>query len=143
MKYYRWYFFQLEEQKILESTRGQTRNIAKTRLELTWEKERAELQHLLSDTQKMVADLKNRNEQVELEREKEKQAMRKQLLDMRNSMEKERQESRRKMSEVRWQIFLIIIQLKFHYTLFSILKEVIFGTYFKYLLPASFLSLCS
>ena len=91
----------------------------------------------------MVADLKNRNEQVELEREKEKQAMRKQLLDMRNSMEKERQESRRKMSEVRWQIFLIIIQLKFHYTLFSILKEVIFGTYFKYLLPASFLSLCS
>lgn len=91
---------QLEEQKILESTRGQTRNIAKTRLELTWEKERSELQHLLSDTQKMVGDFRNRVEQVELEREKEKQAMRKQLLDMRNTTEKERQESRRKMSEL-------------------------------------------
>lgn len=55
---------------------------------------------MLGDTQKMVADLKERVQQVELEREKEKQAMRKQMLDMRSSIEKERQESRRKMSEV-------------------------------------------
>nr|XP_042908856.1 myosin heavy chain, skeletal muscle [Parasteatoda tepidariorum] len=91
---------QLEEQKIMESTRGQTRNIAKTRLELTWEKERNELQHLLGETQKMVSDLKSRVEQTETEREKEKQAVRKQMLDMRSSTEKDHQDSRRKMSEL-------------------------------------------
>ncbi|GIY72763.1 uncharacterized protein CEXT_275421 [Caerostris extrusa] len=91
---------QLEEQKLLESTRGQNRNIAKTRLELTWEKERGELQHLLSETQKMVSDLKDRVQKVETEREKEKQAMRKQMLDMRSSTEKDHQDSRRKMTEL-------------------------------------------
>ncbi|XP_035215128.1 trichohyalin-like [Stegodyphus dumicola] len=91
---------QLEEQKIMESTRGQTRNIAKTRLELTWEKERGELQHLLSESQKLVSDLRSRLEQTELEREKEKQAVRKQMLEMRSSTEKDHQDSRRKMSEL-------------------------------------------
>ncbi|GFU08878.1 uncharacterized protein NPIL_696571, partial [Nephila pilipes] len=91
---------QLEEQKLLESTRGQTRNIAKTRLELTWEKERTDLQNLLSESQKMVSELKGKVEQTETQRQKEKQAMRKQMLDMRSATEKDHQDSRRKMSEL-------------------------------------------
>ncbi|GFW66358.1 uncharacterized protein TNCV_3433211 [Trichonephila clavipes] len=91
---------QLEEQKLLESARGQTRNIAKTRLELTWEKERADLQHLLSESQKMVSELRTKVQQTETDRQKEKQAMRKQLLDMRSSTEKDHQDNRRKMSEL-------------------------------------------
>ncbi|GFQ79512.1 uncharacterized protein TNCT_351341, partial [Trichonephila clavata] len=91
---------QLEEQKLLESARGQTRNIAKTRLELTWEKERADLQHLLSESQKMVSELRTKVQQTETDRQKEKQAMRKQMLDMRSSTEKDHQDNRRKMSEL-------------------------------------------
>lgn len=74
--------------------------MARTRLELAWEKERGELQHLLSETQKLVEDLKEKTESTDRDKEKDKLNLRRQLNHMREMAEKEQHENRRKMAEV-------------------------------------------
>src|SRR5699024_4176204 len=79
---------QLEERILLE-TRGTTRNYARTKMELAWEKERQENQRLLQETQRFIQELRDKLVGTESLREKEREEARKQLLELKSGMDKE------------------------------------------------------
>ncbi|XP_067141899.1 putative leucine-rich repeat-containing protein DDB_G0290503 isoform X2 [Centruroides vittatus] len=91
---------QLEEQKLLESARGSSRTYARTRLELAWEKERAEQQRLLSEAQHVMSDLKSKLINVEKQRDKEKRDAKKRFHDLKNAIEKEHRDIKKKMAQL-------------------------------------------
>ncbi|CAN7998725.1 unnamed protein product [Ixodes hexagonus] len=78
---------QYEERNLLEASRGSTKLYAKTRLELAWEKERADLQKVLSDTQASLTDLRQRFLKAETDRETERENANKTIQELRRKLE--------------------------------------------------------
>lgn len=78
---------QYEERNILEASRGSAKLYAKTRLELAWEKERADLQKVLGDTQTALADLRQRLLSSEAQREAERETAEKTIQELRKKVE--------------------------------------------------------
>lgn len=70
---------QLEERILMEASRGSTRSYVKTKLELAWDKERQEQQRLLAETQKFIQEMRDKILTLETMRDKERQEARKQL----------------------------------------------------------------
>ncbi|XP_015795154.1 myosin-2-like [Tetranychus urticae] len=91
---------QADEQSLMEMSRGSARNYAKTRLELAWEKERQENQKLLTDTQRLVEDMKKRVISLEIAREKERTEAREQLKEMKVIMDKEQEDTQKRIGEL-------------------------------------------
>ncbi|XP_074603575.1 uncharacterized protein LOC141857068 [Brevipalpus obovatus] len=91
---------QADEQTLMEMSRGSTRSYTKTRLELAWEKERQEQQKLLAETQKLVEEMKNRAVSLEIAREKERSEARKQLQEMKVLMDKEQEDTQKRIGEL-------------------------------------------
>ena len=88
------------EERILLETRGATRNYAKTKMELAWDKERQENQRLLQETQRFIQDLRDKLLNTDKVREKERLEMRKQMQELKNSMDKDTEESHKRSSEL-------------------------------------------
>lgn len=91
---------QLEEQKLLESTRGSSRTYARTRLELAWDKERTEQHRLLAEAQHVMSDLKTKLINVEKQRDKEKRDAKKRFHDFKIAIEKEHRDIKKKMAQL-------------------------------------------
>ncbi|KAL7045841.1 hypothetical protein ACKWTF_002358 [Chironomus riparius] len=72
----------------------------KTRLELSWQKEREEQQRLLSETATLARDLRQTLFEVERERDKERLELRRKVEQVKKSTEEELEEGRRKISEL-------------------------------------------
>ncbi|XP_076362144.1 LOW QUALITY PROTEIN: uncharacterized protein LOC143253002 [Tachypleus tridentatus] len=91
---------QIEEKNILEGSRGGTKTYARTRLQLVWEKERNEQQHLLADTQHLVNELRDKLINLEHERDNEKQDFRKQVESVKSAYERDHLENQKKVAEL-------------------------------------------
>lgn len=78
---------QYEERNLLEASRGSTKLYAKTRLELAWEKERADLQKVMSDTEASLKDLRQRFLKAEADRETERENANKTIQELRRKLE--------------------------------------------------------
>lgn len=91
---------QSDEQLLMESSRGSTRNYARPRLELAWEKERQEQQKLLQNTQRLVDDMRDKLIQMENHREKERSEARRQLHELKAIMDKEQEETQKRIGEL-------------------------------------------
>lgn len=72
----------------------------KTRLELSWQKEREELQRLLQETSTLARDLRQTLFEVERERDKDKLETRRKLEQLKKANEEELEEGRKKISEL-------------------------------------------
>ncbi len=90
---------QLEERILLE-TRGSTRNYAKTKMELAWDKERQDNQRLLQETQKFINEMRDKLMAIETLREKERQEARKQLQELKVVMDKEQEDTQKRIGEL-------------------------------------------
>ncbi|GAB0098805.1 putative leucine-rich repeat-containing protein DDB_G0290503 isoform X1 [Sergentomyia squamirostris] len=88
-----------EEERVLASGRTKIPG-TKTRLELSWQKEREELQRLLSETSTLARDLRQTLFEVERERDKERLEMRRKLDQLKRNTEDENEEGRKKISEL-------------------------------------------
>ncbi|XP_055682397.1 myosin heavy chain, striated muscle [Lutzomyia longipalpis] len=88
-----------EEEKVLGSGRTKIPG-TKTRLELSWQKEREELQRLLSETSTLARDLRQTLFEVERERDKERLEMRRKLDQLKRNTEDEMEEGRKKISDL-------------------------------------------
>ncbi|XP_059616735.1 myosin heavy chain, striated muscle [Phlebotomus argentipes] len=88
-----------EEDKVLASGRTKIPG-TKTRLELSWQKEREELQRLLSETSTLARDLRQTLFEVERERDKERLEMRRKLDQLKKNTEDEMEEGRKKISDL-------------------------------------------
>ncbi|XP_055710579.1 myosin-10 isoform X2 [Phlebotomus papatasi] len=88
-----------EEEKVLASGRTKIPG-TKTRLELSWQKEREELQRLLSETSTLARDLRQTLFEVERERDKERLEMRRKLDQLKRNTEDEMEDGRKKISEL-------------------------------------------
>ncbi|KAH7640466.1 hypothetical protein HUG17_7933 [Dermatophagoides farinae] len=97
---------QLEERILLE-TRGSTRNYARTKMELAWEKERQENLRLLQDTQKFIQELRDKLMGIESLREKEREEARRQLLELKTNMDKEHVETQQKIAELQFDLLAL------------------------------------
>ncbi|KAH9419233.1 Protein soga3, partial [Dermatophagoides pteronyssinus] len=97
---------QLEERILLE-TRGSTRNYARTKMELAWEKERQENLRLLQDTQKFIQELRDKLVGSESLHEKEREQARRQLLELKTNMDKEHVETQQKIAELQFDLLAL------------------------------------
>uniref|UniRef100_A0A1B0GKL6 Putative myosin-11 n=1 Tax=Lutzomyia longipalpis TaxID=7200 RepID=A0A1B0GKL6_LUTLO len=88
-----------EEEKVLGSGRTKIPG-TKTRLEPSWQKEREELQRLLSETSTLARDLRQTLFEVERERDKERLEMRRKLDQLKRNTEDEMEEGRKKISDL-------------------------------------------
>ena len=86
-----------EEERILSSSKVPG---TKSRLELTWQKEREEQQRLLSETSTLARDLRQTLFEVERERDKERLESRRKVEQIKKATEEELEEGRRKISEL-------------------------------------------
>jgi chromosome segregation ATPase len=86
-----------EEERILGKSKVPG---TKTRLELSWQKEREEQQRLLSETATLARDLRQTLFEVERERDKERLESRRKIEQVKKSTEEELEEGRRKISEL-------------------------------------------
>lgn len=88
-----------EEERLLGS--GRTRlSSTKTRLELSWQKEREEQQRLVQETATLARDLRQTLFEVERERDKERLEAKRKTEQIKKSTEEELEEGRRKISEL-------------------------------------------
>lgn len=91
---------QYEEERILGGG-GRTKVPGtKTRLELSWQKEREEQQRLLQETSTLARDLRQTLFEVERERDKERLESRRKVDQVKKTTEEELDEGRRKISEL-------------------------------------------
>lgn len=88
----------LEEDRLLSG--GSKIPGTKTRIELSWQKEREEQQRLLQETSTLARDLRQTLFEVERERDKERLEMRRKLDQLKRNTEDEMEESRRKVAEL-------------------------------------------
>jgi chromosome segregation ATPase len=72
----------------------------KSRLEMTWQKEREDQQRLLSETSTLARDLRQTLFEVERERDKERLESRRKIDQIKKATEEELEEGRRKISEL-------------------------------------------
>lgn len=93
------YFLQYEEERLLGSGRTKIPGL-KTRLELSWQKEREELQRLLQETSTLARDLRQTLFEVERERDKEKLESKRKHEQLKKGTEEEMEEGRKKISEL-------------------------------------------
>lgn len=88
-----------EEERLLGS--GRTRlSSTKTRLELSWQKEREDQQRLVQETATLARDLRQTLFEVERERDKERLEAKRKTEQIKKSTEEELEEGRRKISEL-------------------------------------------
>lgn len=87
-----------EEEKILSG--GRKIPGMKTRLELSWQKEREDLSRLLQETSTLARDLRQTLFEVEREKDKEKLEARRKLEQLKKATEEENEEGRKKISEL-------------------------------------------
>jgi hypothetical protein len=90
---------QLEEDKILAGGRAKVPG-TKTRLELSWQKEREEQQRILQETATLARDLRQTLFEVEREKDRERLEARRKVDQVKKSTEEELEEGRRKISEL-------------------------------------------
>ncbi|KAJ6222389.1 hypothetical protein RDWZM_000934 [Blomia tropicalis] len=95
------------EERILLETRGSTRNYARTKMEIAWEKERQENLRLLQETQRFIQELRDKLVGIESLREKEREESRKQLLELKNNMDKEHVDTEQKVSELHFDLLAL------------------------------------
>lgn len=86
-----------EEERILSSSKVPG---TKTRLELSWQKEREDQQRLISETSTLARDLRQTLFEVERERDKERLESRRKIDQVKKATEEELEEGRRKISEL-------------------------------------------
>lgn len=86
-----------EEERILGSSKVPG---TKSRLELTWQKEREDQQRLLAETSTLARDLRQTLFEVERERDKERLESRRKIDQVKKATEEELEEGRRKISEL-------------------------------------------
>lgn len=86
-----------EEERILGSSKVPG---TKTRLELSWQKEREDQQRLLAETSTLARDLRQTLFEVERERDKERLESRRKIDTVKKATEEELEEGRRKISEL-------------------------------------------
>ncbi|XP_063703120.1 titin homolog isoform X2 [Culicoides brevitarsis] len=88
-----------EEEKLLGS--GRTRlSSTKTKLELSWQKEREEQQRLVQETATLARDLRQTLFEVERERDKERLESKRKIEQIRKMTEEELEDGRKKISEL-------------------------------------------
>lgn len=87
-----------EEERLLSG--GSKIPGTKTRIELSWQKEREEQQRLLQETSTLARDLRQTLFEVERERDKERLEMRRKLEQLKKNTDDEMEEGRRKISEL-------------------------------------------
>ncbi|XP_050076426.1 uncharacterized protein LOC126563761 isoform X2 [Anopheles maculipalpis] len=90
---------ELEEEKIMGSGKSKVPG-TKTRLELSWQKEREELQRLVQETSTLARDLRQTLYEVERERDKEKLESKRKIEQIKKTTEEEIEEGRRKVTEL-------------------------------------------
>ncbi|XP_052868864.1 uncharacterized protein LOC128274644 isoform X1 [Anopheles cruzii] len=90
---------ELEEEKIMGSGKSKVPG-TKTRLELSWQKEREELQRLVQETSTLARDLRQTLFEVERERDKEKLESKRKVDQIKKTTEEEIDEGRRKVTEL-------------------------------------------
>uniref|UniRef100_A0A182M105 SOGA coiled-coil domain-containing protein n=1 Tax=Anopheles culicifacies TaxID=139723 RepID=A0A182M105_9DIPT len=90
---------ELEEEKIMGSGKSKVPG-TKTRLELSWQKEREELQRLVQETSTLARDLRQTLYEVERERDKEKLESKRKIDQIKKTTEEEIEEGRRKVTEL-------------------------------------------
>lgn len=86
-----------EEERILGNSKVSG---TKTRLELSWQKEREDQQRLLQETSTLARDLRQTLFEVERERDKERLESRRKIDQIKKATEEELEEGRRKISEL-------------------------------------------
>ncbi|XP_058448088.1 myosin-2 heavy chain isoform X4 [Malaya genurostris] len=90
---------ELEEEKIISGGKSKVPG-TKTRLELSWQKEREDLQRLVQETSTLARDLRQTLFEVERERDKEKLESRRKIDQIKKTTEEEIEEGRRKVTEL-------------------------------------------
>ncbi|XP_053677295.1 myosin-2 heavy chain [Anopheles nili] len=90
---------ELEEEKIMGSGKSKVPG-TKTRLELSWQKEREELQRLVQETSTLARDLRQTLFEVERERDKDKLESKRKVDQIKKTTEEEIEEGRRKVTEL-------------------------------------------
>lgn len=88
-----------EEERVLGTGRSKITG-AKTRLELSWQKEREEQQRLLQETSTLARDLRQTLYEVEREREKERLEMKRKIDQLKNITDEEMEDGRKKIAEL-------------------------------------------
>lgn len=88
-----------EEDRLLGSGRTKIPGV-KTKLELSWQKEREEQQRLLQETSTLARDLRQTLFEVERERDKERLESKRKLDQLKKANEEELEEGRKKISEL-------------------------------------------
>ncbi|XP_065081064.1 myosin-11 isoform X2 [Ochlerotatus camptorhynchus] len=90
---------ELEEEKIISGGKSKVPG-TKTRLELSWQKEREDLQRLVQETSTLARDLRQTLFEVERERDKEKLESKRKIDQNKKTTEEEIEEGRRKVTEL-------------------------------------------
>lgn len=90
---------ELEEEKILNSGRTKIAGL-RTRMELSWQKEREEQQRLLQETATLARDLRQTLFEVEKERDKERLDSRRKLEQLRKAVEEDQIEAKKKIKDL-------------------------------------------
>ncbi|KAL1376489.1 hypothetical protein pipiens_004377 [Culex pipiens pipiens] len=90
---------ELEEEKIIAGGKSKVPG-TKTRLELSWQKEREDMQRLVQETSTLARDLRQTLFEVERERDKEKLESRRKIDQIKKTTEEEIEEGRRKVTEL-------------------------------------------
>ncbi|XP_045482166.1 early endosome antigen 1-like isoform X2 [Harmonia axyridis] len=90
---------ELEEEKILNSGRTKIAGL-RTRMELSWQKEREEQQRLLQETATLARDLRQTLFEVEKERDKERLEAKRKLEQLRKAVEEEQLEAKKKVKDL-------------------------------------------
>lgn len=90
---------ELEEDRVLHSGRTKIAGL-KTRMELSWQKEREEQNRLLQETSTLARDLRQTLFEVERERDKERLETKRRINLLKKNMDEEQEESRKKLSEL-------------------------------------------
>jgi chromosome segregation ATPase len=88
---------ELEEDRILSSSKVPG---TRTRLELSWQKEREDQQRLIAETSTLARDLRQTLFEVERERDKERMESRRKVDQIKKATEEELEECRKKISEL-------------------------------------------
>lgn len=88
-----------EEDRVLATGRTKMPGM-KTRLELSWQKEREEQQRLLQETSTLSRDLRQTLYEVEREREKERLEMKRKVDQLKNMNDEEMEDGRKKIAEL-------------------------------------------
>lgn len=92
-----------EEERLLASGRTKIPGI-KTKLELSWQKEREDQQRLLQETSTLARDLRQTLFEVERERDKERLETRRKLEQLKRANDEELDEGRKKLSELQYDL---------------------------------------